>query len=189
MLHVAITEQRVEAALAAGDLVCPACSTPLSPWGFACSRAVRLAGEVRSVRPRRAWCGRCVRSHVLLPRWVVARRRDGAEVIGEALRLAAAGMGRRSIAVRLGRPPGTVRGWLRTARRRAGSLRACATRALVALDPEPGAITPVGSELGDAVEAMMLGLRAWVLRFGRDELGPWERAGWLTGGLLGGPSP
>jgi hypothetical protein len=36
---------------------------------------------------------------------------------------------------------------------------------------------------GDAVEAMMLAVRAWVLRFGRDELGPWERSVWLTGGL------
>src|SRR5579875_1335702 len=166
MLHVAITEERIEGALAAGEIACPACLTALSPWGFARSRTVRLAGEVRSLRPRRGWCGCCERSHVLLPCWAVARRRDGAQVIGEALRLAAAGMGHRSIAARLGRPPGTVRGWLRSARRGAGSLRACATRALLALDPEPGALTPAGSELGDAVEAMMLAVRAWVLRFG-----------------------
>ena len=35
----------------------------------------------------------------------------------------------------------------------------------------------------------MLAVRAWVLRFGRDELGPWERAVWLTGGLLHGRPP
>ena len=46
-----------------------------------------------------------------------------------------------------------------------------------------------GSGLGDAVEAIMLAVRAWVLRFGRDELGPWERAVWLTGGLLHGHPP
>jgi len=123
---------------------------------------------------------------VLSPSWLVPRRRDGAEVIGEALRLAVAGMGHRPIARQLGRPEGTVRGWLRAARRRAESLRVCGTRMLVALDPEPDAVTPAASALGDAVEAIMLAARAWVLRFGRDELGPWERAVWLTGGLLHG---
>jgi hypothetical protein len=57
---------------------------------------------------------------------------------------------------------------------------------LVALDPEPAAVAPTGSELGDAVEAIMLAVRAWMLRFGRDGLGPWERAVWLTGGLQHG---
>jgi transposase-like protein len=189
MLQVAITDEAVEAALAAGELVCPACSGPLSPCGFARSREVRLANTMRSVRPRRAWCAGCARSHVLSPCWAVPRRRDGAEVIGEALRLAAAGLGHRRIAAQLGRPEGTVRGWLRAARRGAEGVRARATRWLVALDAEAGAITPAQSDLGDAVEAVMLAVRAWVLRFGRDELGPWGRAVWLTGGLLHGPSP
>jgi hypothetical protein len=35
----------------------------------------------------------------------------------------------------------------------------------------------------------MLAVCAGVLRFGRDELGPWERAVWLTGGLLAGRPP
>jgi hypothetical protein len=72
------------------------------------------------------------------------------------------------------------------ARRRANaeSLRACATRWMVTLDPQPGAVTPAGSELANAVEAVMLAVRGWVLRFGREPIGPWERAVWLTGGLL-----
>ena len=189
MLQVAITPERVEAALAAGELACPACSGPLSPWGFARSRDVRLAHEVRSLTPRRARCEACETTHVLSPCWMVPRRRDGAEVIGKALRLAAAGVGHRRIARRLGRPEGTVRGWLRVARHRAESLRACATRWIVALDPEPGPVAPAGSGLGDAVEAIMLAVRAWVLRFGRDELSPWERAVWLTGGMLHGRPP
>jgi Domain of unknown function (DUF6431) len=189
MLQVAITPERVEAALAAGELVCPACSGRLSPWGFARSREVRLAGEVRPLTPRRAHCAACETTHVLSPSWTVPRRRDGAEVIGEALRLAAAGAGHRPIAGHLRRPEGTVRGWLRAARRRAGSLRACASRRIVMLDPEPVAVTPAGTELGDAVEAIMLAVRAWVLRFGRDELGPWARAVWLTDGLLYGHPP
>lgn len=32
----------------------------------------------------------------------------------------------------------------------------------------------------------MLAARAWVLRFGPGETGPWERAVCLTGGLLSG---
>jgi hypothetical protein len=156
----------------------------LSPWGFARAREVRIAHEVRRLTPRRARCAACEATHVLAPAWTVPRRRDAAAVIGEALRLAAAGVGHRPIARQLGRPEGTVRGWLRAARRRAGSLSGCATRWIVALDPEPTAVTPAGSGLGDAVEAMMLAVRAWVLRFGRDELGPWERAVLLTGGLL-----
>jgi hypothetical protein len=58
-----------------------------------------------------------------------------------------------------------------------------------ALDQEQlVAVTPAGSELGDAVEAIMLAVRAWVLRFGHGQTGPWEWAVWLTGGLLFGPA-
>jgi hypothetical protein len=92
MLCIAITQERVEAALAARELACPACSGRLSPWGHARSRDVRLRDEVRSVTPRRARCQTCGCTHVLSPSWSVARRRDGAQVIGEALRLAADGI-------------------------------------------------------------------------------------------------
>jgi Domain of unknown function (DUF6431) len=106
MLSIAITQERVEAALAAGDLACPACSGRLSPWGFARSREVRMRDGARWVTPRRARCGSCETTHVLSPSWLVPRRRDGAEVIGEALRLAAGGDGHRVIARQLGRPEG-----------------------------------------------------------------------------------
>lgn len=186
MLSIAITPQGVEAALAAGELACPRCSRPLSPWGFARSREVRLLDGVRSVRPRRTRCRACETTHVLAPGWLVPRRRDGTDVIGEALRLAAGGVGHRVIARRLERPAGTVRGWLRASRLRAASLRACASRWVVALDREMGAVAPAGSELGDAVEAITLAVRAWVLRFGPGNASPWERAVCLTGGLLAG---
>ncbi len=153
MLSIAITPDRVEAALAAGKLACPVCSEPLSPWGFARSREVRLLHETRSVTPRRARCAPCETTHVLAPSWLVPRRRDGAEVIGEALRLAADGAGHRVIARQLKRPAGTVRGWLRAGRRQAQDLRACGSKWLCSLDPDLGPVTPAGSELGDAVEA------------------------------------
>jgi transposase-like protein len=187
MLSILLSGDRLEAELAAGVLACPACSGRLGPWGYARAREVRMLDGVRSLTPRRACCGGCGATHVLCPSWSVPRRRDGAEVIGEALRLAVGGAGHRRIARQLGRSPGTVRGWLRAARARAGSVRAAATRWLVALDLELGAVTPAGSELADAVEALMLGVRAWVLRFGHGQLGARDRAMWLTAGPLCGP--
>jgi len=189
MLSIALSEHRLEADLAAGVLACPAClGGRLGPWGYARPREVRMLDGVRSLTPRRACCGACGATHVLCPAWSVPRRRDGAEVIGEALRLAVGGAGHRRIARQLGRSPGTVRGWLRAARARAGSVRAAATRWLVAVDQELVAVTPAGSELADAVEAVMLGVRAWVLRFGHDgQLGPRDRAMWLTAGMFSGP--
>jgi transposase-like protein len=188
MLSIALSEHRLEADLAAGVLACPACSGRLGPWGYARPREVRMLDGVRSLTPRRACCGGCGATHVLCPAWSVPRRRDGAEVIGEALRLAVGGAGHRRIARQLGRSPGTVRGWLRAARVRAGSVRAAATRWLVAVDQELVAVTPAGSELADAVEAVMLGVRAWVLRFGHDgQLGARDRAMWLTAGMFCGP--
>jgi hypothetical protein len=190
MLLISVSDERLEADLAAGVIGCPGCGGRLAPWGFARSREVRLRDGVRSVTPRRACCQGCDATHVLSPSWSVPRRRDGAEVIGEALAQAARGEGHRPIARRLGRPPGTVRGWLRAARARAESLRACGARWAYALDPDqPGPVTPAGSELGDAVEAIMLAVRASVLRFGHRQVGPWERAVCLTGGLLAGRPP
>jgi Domain of unknown function (DUF6431) len=190
VLSVAISERQLEAALAAGELACPDCGGPLARWGFARSREVRMLDGVRVLRSRRACCRDCEATHVLSPSWSVPRRRDGAEVIGEALRQAARGDGHRVIARRLGRPTGTVRGWLRAGRARAKRLRSCAVRWAYALDPELGRIEPAGSLLGDAVEALSIATRAWALRLGRDGTSPWERVVCLTGGLLSGrPRP
>ncbi|HWH10203.1 MAG TPA: hypothetical protein VG165_03685 [Solirubrobacteraceae bacterium] len=127
---------------------------------------------------------------MLLPAFCVPRRRDGAEVIGEALHAKASGQGgHRSIAARLDRPPGTVRGWLRAATRRAEVLRASGTRWSYALDSMQGRIQPAGSPLGDAVQALATAARAWVLRFGPGT-GPWELAVRFTdGALLSGRRP
>lgn len=189
MLSIAITEEQLEVALARRLVACPDCSGLLSPWGFARSREVRMRHGTRAVKPRRTLCGDCGATHVLSPSWSVPRRRDAADVIGEAILRAAEGEGHRRIAIALGRPPGTVRGWLRAARTRAEDLRACATRLLVCLDHEPAAVTPAASALGDAVEAIMLAVRAWILRFGPHDIGPWEHAVCLTGGLLYGRVP
>ena len=189
MLSVAMSEQRLEDKLEAGLLACPDCSGPLARWGFARAREVRMLCGVRAARPRRASCPHCDVTHVLSPAWSVPRRRDGAEVIGEALRQSARGDGHRTIAGRLGRPPGTVRGWLRAARRRAELLRCSGVRWAQALDAEQGAILPAGSPLGDAVEALATAARAWTLRLGRGGVCPWELTVFMTGGLLHGQPP
>jgi hypothetical protein len=115
MLSIMLSLEQLESALARGAVGCPGCGGRLARWGYARSREVRMLCGVRSVRPRRTSCRGCGATHVLLPAWSVARRRDGAEVIGEALALAAGGDGHRQIACRLDRPAGTARGQLRAA--------------------------------------------------------------------------
>ena len=97
----------------------------LAPWGYGRERAVRLrGGRTTRLRPRRARCRSCRRTRILLPAWCAPRRADGIEVIGAAAGLAMAGAGHRPVAAALGVPAGTVRGWLRRLRARAGQLRA-----------------------------------------------------------------
>ena len=81
VLAMAVDLEVVEADLAAGRLGCAGCDRPLARWGFAREREVRTLDGVRSLRPRRARCHACERTHVLLPAWSVPRRRDGAEVM------------------------------------------------------------------------------------------------------------
>ena len=140
----------VEADLAAGRLCCPVCEEPLSPWGFARERTVRLLD------------GTLMRGcdEVLLPAWAVARRRDGAEVIGRALLAKANEQGHRTIAAQLRRPPGTVRGWLRTFARRAEPVASSARRWTHALDASADDAIAPGSLIVDAVDALGIAARA-----------------------------
>jgi predicted Fe-S protein YdhL (DUF1289 family) len=176
----------VEGDLAAGRLVCPVCEGRLAPWGFARERTVRLLDGTRSVRPRRACCRGCRRTHVLLPAWAVARRRDGAEVIGRALLAKANGQGHRTIATQLRRPPGTVRGWLRAFARRAEPVAASARLWVHVLDTSADHAIVRGSPLVQAVDALGRAVRACRLRLGM-RASPWELAVALTGLLYGRP--
>jgi hypothetical protein len=113
----------LEAVLATGRVCFPGCDGPLLPWGFAREREVRMLDSVRLLRSRRACCYACETTHVVVPAWSVPRRRDGADVIGHALLAQAPGDGHRKIALRLGRPPASVRGWLRAFARRAEAVQ------------------------------------------------------------------
>jgi hypothetical protein len=119
---------------------------------------------------------------VLLPQIVLLRRQDEVSVIGAAVEAKVAGEGFRRIASRLGVHGETVRGWLRRFAERADQIRAHFTRWVVALDPELGPVLPAGSAVADALEAIAVAVRAWVLRFGRGD--PWQIASWLSGGML-----
>jgi hypothetical protein len=121
-------------------------------------------------------------THVLLPDLAFSRRQDEVSVIGEAIEAKAAGEGFRRIAARLGAYPETVRGWLRRFAERAEQIRAHYTRCALWLDPELGAVLPAGSGIADALEAIAVAARAWVLRFGPGD--PWRIACLLSGGAL-----
>ncbi|MGH2835806.1 MAG: helix-turn-helix domain-containing protein [Solirubrobacteraceae bacterium] len=118
-----------------------------------------------------------------MPEIALARRQDEVAVIGAAIEAkVVAGEGFRRIAARLGAYPETVRGWLRRYAGRAELIRAHFTRCAVALDPELGPVGPAGSGAADALEAIAVAARAWVLRFGPAD--PWHVASRLSAGLL-----
>ena len=182
VLIVCAEQVQVEAELAGGVLSCPSCRGRLGPWGYARRRVVRCAAGGWSLRPRRARCRGCAGTHVLLPDFCVLRRRDEVSVIGRAIEAKVAGAGHRPIAGRLGVPADTVRGWLRRFAERAEQVRVHFIRWAVVLDLELGSVMPAGSGVADALEAIALAARAWVLRFGPGEA--WRIAGWLSGGTL-----
>ncbi len=182
MLMVCAEQARVESELTGGLLSCPSCRGVLGPWGHARRRVLRCSAGDRWLRPRRARCRGCAGTHVLLSEQGLLRRRDEVVVIGAAIAAKVAGLGYRRIARGLGVPADTVRGWLRRFAERAELIRAHFTRCAVALDPELGPVLPAGSAIADALEAVAVAARAWVLRFG--PAGPWRVASRLSGGLL-----
>src|SRR5581483_11854457 len=141
------------------------------------------------LRPRRARCAGCRRTHVLLPVFMLARRADAVTVIGAALAAAAAGLGHRPVAERLGRPEATVRGWLRRFASRAEPLRAGFTALACVLDPYPRLPGPAGSPAADAVAAIMAAAVAAGRRWGRDVLAlpAWELAAAVSSARLLAP--
>jgi hypothetical protein len=178
----------VERRLAAGGLACPACGGVLAGWGRARERLVRGRDGVSRLAPRRARCGGCARTHVLLSVRCLARRADEAAVIGWALEAKAAGAGHRVIAAVLGRPPSTVRGWLRALAARAEQARSVFTALAASLVTDPPLPAPAGSLLGDAVAAVASAAAAAARLLGVGEVARWEVAAAVTQGMLLAPS-
>ena len=142
-------------------------------------RQVRLlGGAVARLRPPRARCRSCGRTHVLLPAWCVPRRADSVEVIGTALASALAGAGCARIGADLGVPPATVRGWLRRLRSRAEDMRRYAMGELGALGgTDPVLPAPAASPLGDALNAVAAATHAAIAGHGCGLLGLWPLLG------------
>lgn len=183
MLMVCGEGARVEVELVGGVLSCPSCRGVLGPWGHARRRVLRCLEGDRWLRPRRARCRGCRETHVLLPDFCLLRRQDEVAVIGAAIEAMVAGEGYRRIAGRLGVPADTVRGWLSRFAERAEQIRTYFTRWAVVLDPEIGVVLPAGGGVADAVEAIAVAVRAWVLRFGPRPV--WRIVSGLSaGGLL-----
>ena len=175
----------VDRRLLAGELCCP-CGGTLGRWGHARERLVRGVGVLR---PRRARCSSCLVTHVLLAVVCLLRRADGVEVIGEALRLKASGVGHRPIAARLGRPASTVRGWLRALGRRAEAVRVACTALLVQLDPLWRPLPVRETRLADAVEAVGACAAAARRRLGvLGAVSAWQFASAVTHGRLLSPA-
>ena len=113
MIVVACPE-RAERILQAGSMRCPRCRGRLRPFGHGRTRTVRgMGSDTLRVTPRRARCGDCGVTQILLPSTLTVRRADSSEVIGTALAAKAGGAGFRAIAAGLDRPASTVRSWLR----------------------------------------------------------------------------
>ncbi len=119
---------------------------------------------------------------MLVPDSSLVRRRDHVEVIGSALVRLAEGAGQRPVATSLGVSREKVRGWLRAFAAGAEAIRAHFTRWAHALDPELAAVAPAGGPVADALAAIGVAVRAYVLRFGPVPV--WQVAARLSGGAL-----
>jgi len=189
LLTVGNSTAVAEELLRNGLLSCPGCGSRLGGWGHAVLRRVFTAGRVVvGVRPRRARCGSCGVTHVLLPAWLLSRRCDGTAVIGDMLARAARGQGIRSIAAASGVPLDTVRDRLRRFRSSAGRVREFFTRlaGVLAVDPVP--LEPAGSVLGDAVVAVAAAAASAAGRWPALAVSGWELASVVTMGSLLSPA-
>lgn len=122
--------------------------------------------------PRRGRCRSCGATQQLVPAWAVPRREDAAGTIARAAAASALrGAGSRSLGREFGVPAGTVRGWLRRLRKRAGWLRQEATVELAPFTTgrDFPCMAPCGSALGDAVAAVIACARAAIMFCGYGE--------------------
>ncbi|MGH3539632.1 MAG: hypothetical protein ACRDRF_11985 [Pseudonocardiaceae bacterium] len=187
VLTVETDVEAVERRLGSGLLACPWCSGVLAGWGRARARQVRGVDGSVLVVPRRSRCTACGATHVLLPVLLLVRRADTAAVIGKGLAAKAAGGGHRVIAAVLGRPPETVRGWLRRFAGRVEPVRAVFTWWCRALAPDPVLPGPAGSEWADAVAVITAAAGAVAARFGLGTVACWEAASAVSSGRLLAP--
>ena len=187
MLSVETDPVAVEERLGSGGLACPGCAAVLARWGHARGRQVRDIDGGLWIVPRRARCTGCRATHVLLPVVLLVRRADSAVVIGAGLTAKATGAGHRLIAALLGRPPETVRGWLRRFASRVEAVRAVFTGWCRDLQPDPVLPGPAGSAWADAIAAIVAAAAALEARFGIGEVPLWQAATAISAARLLAP--
>lgn len=188
----------VERDLRERRICCPGCAAGLAPWGHARARLVRgtawteaeLAAEEEweAFWPRRGRCQVCGGTQVLLPVSLLPRRVDTAEVIVSAIEARGAGARPRDIADDLGRPEGTVRGWLAAFRRLAGRWQRVFTtlaQAVAPAGPPPAGVAGRSALAGAAAAAAALA--AALGRAGMVTVPRWKVAVAASGGLLIAP--
>ena len=186
---VVLDQAQAHRELDAGLLPCWRCSAPLRSWGYARPRSLRLSCGARvSLRPRRARCRSCATTDVLLPAFAPLRSAYSIEVVGQALVSSAQGRSHRTIAVDLGLPQDTVRGWIRKVSGRAEWLRTTATAAAHTFDAmfDPPLPTKTGSLLAEAIEALGAAAAAARRMFGPVAT-PWELLAVIAQGHLLAP--
>jgi len=188
--------ERAERILQAGNMGCPRCTGRLRPFGHGRTRTVRGRGTATlRVTPRRARCGDCGGTQILLPATLTVRRADSTEVIGAALAAKAGGAGFRAIAATLARPVSTVRSWLRRVPdQHARWLYERAVQRSVEIDREllvgPGPYPTVLGQYPTVLGQALNLLAGAALRY-RERLGlpdtPWALIGFFAQGRLLAP--
>ena len=168
------------AELAGGLLACPSCGTGrLARWGHGRERVIRLLdGAAARLRPDRARCRSCRRTHIVLPSWCAPRRADAVEVIGTGLAAALDGAGCTRIGADLDVPPATARGWLRRLHSRAEEMRCFAMGQLGAIGgADPALPESAVSPLHAALNAVAAAAHAAITGHGFAHADLWPRLG------------
>jgi len=149
----------VERALLDGQLSCPGCAGRLRPWGSATrdGETFDVGGTIERRRPRQGRSAGCAITHVLISTDCLLRRRDRAQVIGAALAAKASGLGHRRAGGRRCRCPRCGAGCGRFDAL-AEAVRVWFTVLAHDLDPMLAPLSPTHTPVGDAVEAVAVGL-------------------------------
>ena len=130
---------------------------------------------------RRGRCSRCLRSHALLPDFLLERRLDEVVVIGQALALGiVGGLGIRSVANQVGVPMTTARGWRRRFQLRAPALAAALVAVAVQLDAAAVMLSTDGETA--ALEALGAAWQRARTRFSEDAPAVWRFWSLISGG-------
>ena len=138
------------------------------------------------LQQRRCRCSSCLVTHVLLPVTVLLRRADAAALIWTGLVARAAGHGHRWIAVLVGAPSSTVRGWLRRMSTRLEPARVHFTVVARRAGVDQADPDATGNPWGDLVAAVAAAWAAVTSRFGAAGLVGTVTAGQVAAASSGG---